>query len=344
MNGMPAARCLPPITIAFLALAASATPISVQTTISARVSTLTPYGNFVTVGARSATRVLPAQSKIASPGLTVGVNAGNTSAATIIGWRVRGSIASLDVSEQGTALASSAVVRAGTTQTLRGDPVPASQSLLFELVGRPGTRGLLEMWGSGLVRPGAQAKYAVDVGNNGRVDWSVAATSNGQLSRREGPATIPASGTLSIRITSEASVALRTGSSVYKSGISVRFTPGMACSVAQYGNSCGPLFSGSWQTIGRQRTLELVVRGRPLAPGVLLIGDRALALQIPGSRCFLHATALTTGGFATDRNGQAVHRFTIPSNLSFRLFAQDALFSANLQTIQTTPGLRIECR
>lgn len=327
--------------LAVLALLASA-PHAIGQGLAARMTTLTPYGNFAREANRLAFKSLPAKTPIASPGTTVAANLNNTSAATIVGWRVRAGVASMDVSEQGTGNAGSI---AGTTRSTAAINVTqGSHELLFEIAGRAGTRGLLEMWASGIAQAGSGVKMAVDVGNDNTIDFSSSASTGGSFDRFERSATIPRSGVLSIRIITTASLALRSGYAVYKTGLSVRFTPGIACDVTPYGTSCGPRLTGQTTTTGAQRTLGLELATKsPLTPGVLVIGNRRLALQIGGTRCFLLSNFVASVGFVTDAKGVASRKFAFPATLQFSLTLQDAIFPG-LTSLQTSNGLEVVCK
>ncbi len=326
-----------------LALAATATG---QSTLSARLTTLSPYGNFAQEGSAVDFQSIPATKEISAPGTTVAANLNNVSAATLISFFVRGDVVTLDVSEQGTGQGSAtAPVVAGTTPSpSRASIAQGPHELLFEIRGRPGTRGLLELWATGLASVGTVVKLSVDIGNNQSIDFSSTPTAAGSFDRQEGGIMIPASGILSFRVVTSASLVQRQGYSVYKTGLSLRFTPGVACDVEAYGRSCGPRLVGTSTTTGTQRSLTLALQtAHRVTPGILLIGTTRLALAIPGTSCFLNSDAIATLGFVTDASGSALRRFDFPSATMFSLTLQDAVFPG-LTSIETSNGVSVVCK
>ena len=331
---------------AVVALACSAAPAAQA--IQAQMRTLTNYGNFARIGTGApALKTLPANRTIPGSGVSLGVNKNSVFADTLIGWRVRGNIASADVSEQGGGNTRGVLVTSGTTvSTSANRVVQAPHALLFEIRGPRGTRGQLEMWASGVARAGTKVTMSIDVHNNGRLDFTSNITAAGSFERHEMSGTIPASGVLRIRILTSATLALSRGNTLYKTGLSIRFTPGVGCDVTPYGASCGPRLSGSTKSAvrggARQLVLELTRAARSSA-GLLVLGSQRLNARIPGTSCFLLANALVVLPFVTDAAGSAEHKFKFPSSQQFTLFTQDAVISRSLQ-VTTSNGVAVVCR
>ncbi|MCB9892180.1 MAG: hypothetical protein H6832_07675 [Planctomycetes bacterium] len=333
---------------AFILLGAVLAPaalLGAQTTLAARLTTLTDYGNFAREGTALAYQSIAANKDIPSTGTSVSANLSNTSAATLISHFVRGDVVTVDVSEQGTATASSTTAIAGTTASPSNTAVvQGPHELLFEIKGRAGTRGLLEMWASGIAQAGSGVKLGVDIDNDQTIDFASVPSTTGSFDRAERSITIPASGLLQFRIVTSASITLRSGYTVYKTGLSIRFTPGVACDIEAYGQSCGPRLGGMSTTTGTQRSLTLALASsNPTTPTVLIIGNQRLALQLPGTNCYLHSNYIASLGFVTDASGNAVQKFDFPANAMFSLTLQDAMFPG-LTSIETTNGLSVVCK
>lgn len=115
------------------------------------------------------------------------------------------------------------------------------------------------------------------------------------------------------------------------------------CRIKPYGDSCGPVLSGSHQAAqGAEEFLFGVTDGIPSAMGILILGYDKIGLPISVYGCKLLTVPLATFAFGTDPTGAGDVTVTASVPVIGRFFAQSATFSAT--TLTASNGLELECR
>lgn len=309
--------------------------------LTAELKTATPYGNFARDAGTQDFASLPAGTSIPSAGTSVAANTGNAFADSLVGWRVRSGVASVDASEQG---GGSGMLAVGTTPSpSAGNVVQAAHALRFLVRGAPGLRGKLEVWASGLVRSGSNATLQADVGDDGSIDFAWVATEAGSFRKSQWDVALGANGELAVRMISDARATLPGGDTIYKVGLSVVFTPGAFCDMVSYGPSCGPGLSGSDSEDGQTRQLTLQVGDAPVSsPGVLVFGTNRLNLMIPGTNCFLLTDIVVSLPAGTDASGLVRKVLSVPFGPQLQANVQAIVLGGGGLT--STNGVAIACR
>jgi hypothetical protein len=338
---MPAMRLT-----SLLLLSLAAAPLAGQGAIRADLVTVKPYGNHAREGSRQDFASWPVNTALPAGQSHIGAQADNAFADTILGWNIwPGDIVTADVSDQGGGSAGAGPLVVGTTSspslaTLQQGP----HELRLRILGAPGTRGKIEVWATGAVEPGARASLAADLHDDTSIDFRVDITTRvGSFDRRQWSVALDQAGELRVRIITEASAAIATGHTVYKTGISVRFTPGSFCDLSSYGSWCGPYLTGSDAMSGQTREFTLQLGGAtPGAAGLLLLGTQRLSLPLPGTVCLLQTDPLVVIPFAVDGNGFATTKLGAPLGLPLAVNLQDVLITQAL-SVTSTNGVALRC-
>jgi len=293
-------------------------PLVAQTT-SYSFKTLRPVGVYAAQGSQVDFQSVAANTAIAPGALrSVSAAANNSHATTLMGWAVRkGGIVTADVSEQGGVEVgpNEPAAAVGTTAAPGSSYVQGPHAVLLSMRGLPGSTAVIEVWATGGLNSassGVRGGYVLDVGNDGTSEFTANLIGHAADAF---PVRFPTSGVLSIKLQSEAqAVQSGRGSVLYKSGMSVRLTPGPAALAINYGETCGPRLGAK---IGRSTTGSYQVKvgytgatadGRNL----LILGDRRVSVQIPGVRCPLLTRPLVVVAFQADGRGDASWQFTVP--------------------------------
>jgi hypothetical protein len=291
-------------------------PLRSQVPVSGELRTVAPYGNFARDGASLDFKSWPASTLLpASTTSTIGALAGNAFADTLVSWNVwPGDILTCDVSEQGGGSVASLPISAGTTSSASAATLQQGvHELRLVIRGTPGLRGKVEAWASGVARTGSSVTMALDVGDDASLDFSVAIAGGEGFDRRQWDRNLDASGSLRVRIVTDARCALASGDTLYKTGISVRFTPGAFCEIGSYGSACGGWLVGFDDLVGSGRRVSLQLNGAaPGASAVLVLGLRQVLLPLPGTTCLLLAEPLVLLPFTTDAYGGAQQALVAP--------------------------------
>jgi hypothetical protein len=328
----PTPRWLRGIVLAvFTAVVTTAASTPAQTTLQ----TKTALGVYAVQGNASAHKVIgPAQSLPVGVMTSVGATLGNNSAAALVSWQQwPGGIVTVDLSEQGgvNVAASEGPARAGTTPTpINGRLVAGPHTLVLRLAGQAGTRGTIEMWATGgLNGPGTiTGTYAVDVGDDSSVEFQAEAFgSDSEIVAL----TFPNSGTVDIAITADVQASqAQVGGFLFKSGLSVRFTPAPHAAIGSIGEGCGPRLSGSVAPSGQDYALDLrLSNAAPLMPGLLVVGTRRVEIGLPGIQCPLLTDVVVSVPFSVDASGTASWKLNFPRNLDLSGRLQAADFSGS---------------
>jgi hypothetical protein len=335
---------IPPITlISILVLSVAA---SAQTTSKSSLATHTNYGNYARQGNTTSFRTVPANTELtAGKQLAIGAGTSSGGVDTIVGWnRWKGNVVTVDVSEQGAVSVSSSqrpFVGGSTASANVTNIVPGPHSLMLTIGGRAGEIGMLQFFATGITDRGVGVKYAFDVGNNGKVDfaWSTSGYASKLMKVR-----IPSSNRLLVKITSRVVVSVPTGGRVrYKTGASLRFTPGPHCAALAYGESCGPRLSGVFSQGSTTVTKFALTysNGSKNARGLLVFGTMFTRIPIHGSRCVLLTDPRIIVPFKTDAQGKTVWPFSFPTGTEADIKIQGADLGAGGPHLSN--GLHVLC-
>lgn len=121
------------------------------------------------------------------------------------------------------------------------------------------------------------------------------------------------------------------------------------CRFASYGQGCDGLgLGGTDRILGQTHNIELNVRGGyPNMPIVLLFGDRPVAFPIPGhAPCHLLVNLLVSVPIQADGNGNLDNTFLVGPGLEGMLFVQALVLrrgANNTIELKTSNGTRMEC-
>lgn len=328
-------------TLAFCTLLA--VPAPAQSAVSGQLRTFGPYGVLAEDASGRSFRSIAPNTQLPATQGSLDAFAGNASASTLIGWRVRGDVLSCDVSEQGTG---SGRVLAGTSSSPANSsaPVLGPHWLELTITGAPGLRGRLQVWASGVAQTGSTVLLGADIDADTVLDARLLLHSGNQgYQSRQWDVRLDATGQRVVRILTDARLSLTSGHAVYKTGISVVFTPGRYCEILDYGAACGAQLTGRDSISGNTRELSLLVNDGPVsAPGLLVIGTQQLALPIPGTSCSLHTDPLLLVPFATDAYGRGEWKAQLPASAVFVLRAQHVQLLPG-PALGTSNGLDIRC-
>lgn len=334
-------------TIAVVGLASGAAAQA----LSGSLETSTPYGNFVRQGTQLVFKSWPANKTFgAGQDETIGAHEVSAAADTIIGWRLhQGPVLTAGVSEQGFANGGSGrpPITAGSTSSTSSSNVRQEpHAVLLTIRATAGTRGRLESWVSGLALAGSSVVHELDVGNDRTIDLRVVATPAGTFASREWIVTIPRDGRLPIAMITDVKAAVASTHTLWKTGFSVKFTPGPFCVFTDYGSSCGPRLTGQERIVGARREVTLAVtHAAALAPGVLAVGTQRLSLRIPGTSCFVLTNPLLVLPFGTDAHGNGAVTAGIPASFHFAANLQAFVLATSQGVIRITSsqGLEVDC-
>ncbi|MEM7199666.1 MAG: hypothetical protein AAF628_05330 [Planctomycetota bacterium] len=246
-----------------------------------------------------------------------------------------------DIIESGSVAAFGGAVAptAGTTQATGPGPVtPALHSYLLTAPAAPTAQELLvdflAFW------PGSQLTISVDIGNDGVLEWTAAAT--GQLQRQL--LRLP-SGGADVRVDFDGFADLAAGSYTSNTQLRVRDAGEQPCSITEYGLGCGPALRGSDTILGgttHQFTMTLQ-NGPALAPMIWAFGAQSTSAPLPLSSCrLLIVPALVVPG-TTDARGAATLQWQSGTLLG-RWFAQTVVLAeAAPAQLTSSRGLRFDC-
>ena len=317
-----------------------------QTTIRGKLETVGHFGVLAQDGSGRDFRSLPPSSSIAQNPPSLDAFRSNASASTLIGWRVRGNVLSCDISEQGTG---NGRALSGTTS----GPSSASAQLGphrldLTILGAPNLRGRLQVWSSGVAQSGSKVRLAAQVRGNPAMQSSLDLDSGVQRSTyRQWDTRLDANGQLVVRIETDAQLQLTSGNAVYKTGLSVVFTPGDYCTILDYGSGCGPQLSARDSIAGSSRTVDFSIFDAPASSaGILGFGVQQLRVPIPGTGsppCFLHVQPLILLPLASDSFGRAKAPFSLPLVAKFQLRSQ-AFFLPAPSRLVASNGLQVSHR
>lgn len=189
-----------------------------------------------------------------------------------------------------------------------------------------------------IVGPG-DATLRVDLGDDGSEEF-VRSASQGDLEQHFAATTLPPG--LRVKVTGVASGALAVmGTLGIRAWIELEFVPRMQ--MVPYGAACDHTLTGSYMNTPTTDTFGFrVTNGPPSMPGVLVVGDTAVDLPLPGTSCRLRAAPLVLIPIGIDANGSSYVEFTIPHIPGLNVFTQAiAPSSPALPVLKTSNGLEI---
>lgn len=254
------------------------------------------------------------------------------------------------VAENGAAVlqAAGSAMAGSTASTDPKNIQPGPHSFLMKIPARSGVKFKVVVSYSGRVSS-AKASGAVDIGNDGSVEFSAVADS--QVHRKEFSVTAPTGG-LSIKLTTNAVAALTAaGSSAYSGRLSVDVTAdqggGARCQFTPYGTSCGPQLTAREVTTQNGTVVIFTTSGgQARGFGLFLIGARKLNVQIPFTRCFLLVLPIIALPHQLDRAGGGVVNIPVPKDFAGNTENQDAIVfqGGGRIGIQSTNGITLACK
>ena len=225
-----------------------------------------------------------------------------------------------------------------------------AHSYLMTVTGNPGTLGRFVMSWHSKGELGASMKGAFDIGDDNQVEWSGGGTGTVAL-RREFPMSIPKSGRIVVRLTTEG---VAPGSGSYQDWVNyftdffVSYLPDKStkCTATKYGTGCGPTLTPLVVTGQNNHVVNLMLAGAyPNAFALSFIGTQSLNIPLGGG-CTLLANGVVIKVHQTDAKGEALESWKIPLTeiiRSHHQFLPLDLQGANL-VFKATNGVKIECR
>lgn len=275
---------------------------------------LTALAYYRTTGTKSAkipkqTNLIPGKSISVSNGAIATVSASFTQTASQ-------SIAK--IAESGTGR----YTTANTTGYSRTGP---HSTLLVIKSSRPTHATLRVTWSlktTGL--SGAVAGAWLDIGNNGKFDWSSASSQS-----RDFPVTISAQG-LSIATTTSGSA---TASSRYRfvsynALLTIEILPPKTCLFFQHGKACGLTMSAENRFFDR---LSLAASGaKSSSLGAMILGVKRTQISLPGTSCQIYVEPLLLLPLIFDAKGTIAMESPLPNTRPFLLVAQGIGFQPRL--------------
>jgi hypothetical protein len=241
----------------------------------------------------------------------------------------------------------------GATTTQAGTsgsaaPTGASQgacSFLVTVSGAPGTTGDLVLSWHGSADAGCRMNGGLDVGDDGSIEWTGGAGNLGHRAR-----VTLGSQPLVARVTLDGQ-AVGTGSSAdfvdVFADCFVRFEADQtsSCNFSIYGQSCGPVLTGSAQTTNGRHLLTMSLAGGfPNAQVLAIAGDQRLALPL-GLQCLLLSNVEYAQVLGTNGAGVAQDVHSIPSTATGTLFFQ--MLPIDVQggqlVLRATNGVQLDC-
>ncbi|MCB9880533.1 MAG: hypothetical protein H6832_14125 [Planctomycetes bacterium] len=224
---------------------------------------------------------------------------------------------------------------------------PGPQVFKFRFPAAVGTRWLVVATIQGRINGRAAGGGAFDVDGDSQVDWAARALANAQSKSFQ---LVAGAAGIEIEVASDA-IANTTGTitaSSYQTIVQFSIEPDpRRCVATEIGSGCGPRLGVRESSSSTGDTLAFATNNAtPGGLSLFLLGDRALNVQFPGTRCYLHTNPLIIFGRIIDRNGNASIQFDLPKNFEGRFTAQDVILvrSATKIGIESTNGLGIACR
>lgn len=309
--------------------------LSAQSNVTAEVVTKTAVAAYARQDDQTGFDALAANTAIPASGKSANAIAKDSFAWTSIEWFDRAGVITVNFLEQGgvTRSTNGPVPTVGTSPSATlANLQPGPHSVLLKLSGKAGSKGLLEMGCSGGMNNTTgvvKGAYRVDIGDDSSVEFTGVVPGN--YASQSFVVQIPASGTLIVRLESDVQATRPTpGSTLYKMGATLQFTPGPLCVGKTYGDFCSGLkLTGSAQAAGNQWSYSLKLTGGTASgTGLLVVGDRPLSVPIPGLQCPLLTTVLVPVPVVLDSTGTASWTFMVPQTANLDLRAQVADFGS----------------
>ena len=126
--------------------------------------------------------------------------------------------------------------------------------------------------------------------------------------------------------------------------------PAQTCNFLAFGRPCGGDLAAQQVTSPTNpNNSALVLDATNLAPGavaVLVMGQQAAGVQLPGSNCLLLVQRNHTALAQADRTGSCSWRFPVPLRGTFTLDFQVVTFgfTRNGRLVESTNGVTVGCR
>jgi hypothetical protein len=305
----------------------------------------TNVGVYARTGARTAVDVIPAGTFITeartleatTPAAEAALRIAPGSSVNNSGYRL---IESAVVQQSGSDPAD-----AGTTAVGASDPPRQSAHAFVLRVLAPGIGSRLTVTVGGMATAGAAAGLAVDVGNDGSIEWRQDVDGTRHVR------TFEIGNVQAVRVIASGHAAVQTGAlrSSYAMDASLNVSPGdVPCEMTPFGQGCGGATLGGFDRIisGVHYMTFEVAGAFPDRPIVFWFGDQAINFQIPGLDCFAYTLPAITLTFFADANGSFDNTFLFGFPLSGTTYVQAIPVTVvdNRLLVRTTNGLRVTCR
>lgn len=327
-----------PILVAACLLLALSIPAQ---TVSGELRTRTQYGLFVIDPGGSDFKTMAPNTLLPQGSSSIDALVSNGGITTLFGVQTHGNVTSCDVSEQGAG--SGAVLGGSTPSPTLTNVQQGPHELTYRILGSAGLRGKIEVWASGVAFDSSIVRLAAAVADPNTIDFNLVTHSGIQVfDRRQWDVRLDPSGRREVRILTDALLKPDTsGRALYKTGISVVFTPGAFCDIEGYGADCGAHLTASDNVTGNTRTVVAALSDAPPnAPALLVVGTQRLAVQLPGTSCLLRTDPLAAVPFTIDATGYFRLPFSLPATLAFAANCQ-TVFLTPAQNLGTTNGVAI---
>ncbi|MBM4060394.1 MAG: hypothetical protein FJ265_04740 [Planctomycetes bacterium] len=241
----------------------------------------------------------------------------------------------------------------GTASDLAGSSASPAQAgatfgphaVLATFSAPPGTVGRIVVSFRRSSSNGGSASTAIDVGNDGTVEFASVTAADWSL-----PCTIGPSGQVTVRAGNECrSAGNGTSTTVYTwTELYVAFRPDLTatCTITSYGQGCsGVQAAGTELVVGTTRTVIVLATGCfPNSPAIVATGSQQLGLQLPGG-CSLLCNAEGIALALADAAGNATQTWSIPVTVVGTTYVQ-FLPIADVNgalVIRASNGVRVAC-
>ena len=195
-----------------LLVCATRAQTSPQARLASELATAGGYGNYAAEGSATDARGLPVGHTFAVGFSTVVAGASNSAAETVIGWEQgEGGILATSVSEQATGWARNGAMQIGTMASAVGRSNEGPHALRMRIRAAAGTRGKIELWAMGFASASARVSIAVDVGDEGVIDFVYTAVASVLFERRQWDVSLGPSGRLDVLIVTDGRAAVSLG-------------------------------------------------------------------------------------------------------------------------------------
>ncbi|MCA8971376.1 MAG: hypothetical protein KDC95_16405 [Planctomycetes bacterium] len=319
--------------------------VSGQSLTAQRVDAVSNVGVFAREASAMSWKIVAKNTQLTLP-FSLAASLPNTDAVTKITALRSGQKQTYVINQIGGSKAPSG--SAGTTDSSSSTNLqPGPQVYKFRFPAAVGSRWLVVATVQGRINGRAAGGGAFDVDGDSQADWAARALANPQSKSFQ---LVAGAAGIEIEVASDA-IANTTGTitaSSYQTIVQFSIEPDpRRCVATEIGSGCGPRLGvrESSSSTGDALTFA-TTNATPGGLSLFMIGDRALNVQFPGTRCYLHTNPLIIFGRIIDRTGNASIQLDLPKDFEGKFTAQDVILvrSATKIGIESTNGLGVACR